>query len=250
MNERNVICDRRGMMRAAGLAAGAGLILGRPTWAEDAKPGTTPPPELTLMEDLTCQHAVVGRILMACQMGVIGQMQGAGSAAPPAPKGVAEAAQMLRAHVDDHHVKLEEDYIFPAVQKTGKFTDLISTLREQHAAARRLTDTMLQMTGAGSQNAGVEPLARTVMAYSQMIQAHTAYEETLLYPQFRTVLSDKDYEQLQKTVADADRKKLGAEGLPGLLAKVTDLEKSVGITGLAQFTPRLGEPVAREGSSR
>jgi hypothetical protein len=75
--------------------------------------------------------------------------------------------------------------------------------------------------------------------YSRMIQAHTAYEETLLYPQLRTVVSGSAYDQLEKTLRDADRKKFGTEGFSGLLAKVAELEKQAGIRGLAQFTPTM-----------
>jgi hemerythrin-like domain-containing protein len=185
---------------------------------------------------------------MTYQMAFNSQMQAAGGSGQPPVKSLATTAAMIRSVVEDHHIKLEEDHVFPLFQKAGKQTDLVNTLREQHATARRLTDTILQMTSGNGQNAGMEPLARHIMAYTHMIRAHTAYEETLLYPQIRAMLSENDYNQLQKTIADADRQKLGPEGFSGLLVKVTDLEKSVGITGLAQFTPKLGEPVARESS--
>jgi len=265
MAERNSIYSRRQMVRGTGLAAGATLILGQATWAADAgqddaqKTTTTPTmggvqkTQLTPMEDLTCQHAVVGRVLLVYTMGAVKGMGAAAGAAQPPMQTLATAASMLRSNVDDHHVKLEEEYLFPLFQKAGKQTDLIATLREQHAAARRLTDTILQMTGGAgaSSSSNTEPLARNLMAYVTMMQAHTAYEETLLYPQIRAVLSDTDYNQLQKTITDADRQKLGPEGIAGLLAKVADLERSAGITGLAQFTPKIAtESVARESAAR
>ncbi len=269
MNEKNVIYNRREMVRGAGLAAGL-LLLGQPTWAQDTakkdekdekdKTATgmgqtargkdiTSTEQLTVMEDLTCQHAVADRLLLTYQMALLGQMQAGGGPNQPPAKTLGTTAGMLRSLVEDYHAKLEEDHIFPLFQKANKQTDLVNTLREQHAAARRVTDAILQLTSGTSQNGGsMEPLVRHIMAYTQLIHAHTAYEETLLYPQIRAMLSDSDYNQLHKTIADADRQKLGPEGFSGLLAKVTDLEKSAGITSLAQFTPRLGEPVARESS--
>jgi len=167
---------------------------------------------------------------------------------PPMPmQSVTTAATMLRSMVEEFHAKFEEENVFPLFEKAGKLTDLVSTLRDQHAAAGRLTDSILQATRSTTGSAPTETLARNLMAYARMIEAHTAYEETLLYPQIRTVASDADYEQLWKALQEADQKKLGPAGISGLLSKVADLERSAGIMGLAQFTPKIGgEPVARE----
>ncbi len=89
-------------------------------------------------------------------------------------------------------------------------------------------------------------IARNAMAYLNMIRPHTAYEETSLYPQIRATLSDRDYEQLRRDLADAARTRLGPQGFSSLLQRVRELERSVGVTSLAQFTPRVGgAPVAR-----
>ncbi len=241
----------------AGAGAAAALILAPTAWAAEAdKKQTQPGAEtgtsmtergaLTPMEDLACQHAVARRVLLACQTSLIRE----GGSAEPAAKTLTAAATMLRSTVDEFHVKLEEDHLFPLFQKTGKFTDLVNTLREQHAAGRRLIDSILQASEQAGGNGNMESLVRNIMGYTRMLQAHTAYEETLLYPQIRVVASDADYDRLQKTLQDASRQKLGPQGFAGLLAKVADLEKSAGITGLAQFTPKIaGEAVVRPTST-
>ena len=250
MTERNTIYSRRDLVRGTGLVAGTALVLGQVAWGEGRERESTAKTELTPMEDLTCQHAVASRVLMVYEMSA-GRTGGVGTSAPPM-QAIATAAGMIRSNVEDYHMKLEEEHLFPLMQKSGKMNDLVSTLREQHAAGRRLTDAILQATSAGTgATAHSEAVSRNVLAYLNMIRAHTAYEESMLYPQIRAVLSDRDYDQLQKTLAEAGRKKLGPEGINGLLAKVADLERSVGITSLAQFTPRLGtEPVARENPAR
>jgi hemerythrin-like domain-containing protein len=254
MIENQSIYHRRDVVAGAG-AASAALILGSTVWAAEAdrnqaRPGTETGKSmieieknaLTPMEDLTCQHAVARRVLLVYQTGAAAT---AGSSQPPL-QALATAAAMMRSMVDDHHVQLEENYLFPLFQKAGQWADLVSTLREQHAAARRLTDSILQATQGAAGGTAPEGLARNLMAYVRMIQAHTAYEETLLYPQIRVVASEADYDRFQRTLQEADRKKLGPEGVAGLLDKVAALEKSVGITSLAQFTPKAGEPVAKE----
>ncbi len=239
MIENKSIYSRRHVVTGAGAA----LLLGQATWAAETGKSMTQKDVLTPMEDLACQHAVARRVLMVYRLNAAGEL-----GVPPMPmQSVTMAATMLRSMVEDFHVKFEEDNVFPLFEKADKLTDLVSTLRDQHAAARRLTDSILQATRNTTASAPTQALARDLMAYTRMIEAHTAYEETLLYPEIRTVASEADYEQLWKTLQDADRKKLGPEGVPGLLSKVADLERSAGIMGLAQFTPKIGgEPVARE----
>lgn len=123
-------------------------------------------------------------------------------------------------------------------QKTNKMTDLVTTLREQHTTAQRLTDYILLATEKG-EVADMETLMRNMRAYVRMLQAHTAYEETLLYPQIQAVASPAEFERLQTTLWQSDRDVFGPGGYAGLVAKVADLERSAGITGLAQFTPKL-----------
>jgi hemerythrin-like domain-containing protein len=258
MAERNTNYSRRDMVMGAGLAAGTTLILGQATWAEGKGESRgeargredIPKNQLTPMEDLTRQHALVSRVLTVYQM-TVRQTGGVGMSPPPM-QAIATATEMIRSAVDDFHVRLEEDYLFPLIQKTGKMGDLLSTLREQHAAGRRLTDVILQLTsGEAGGTPNMEALSRNILAYLNWIRPHTAFEESMLYPQIRATLPDRDYEQLQKTFAETTRKKLGTEGFNGLLQKVTELEKSVGVTSLAQWTPKVStEPVARETPTR
>lgn len=241
MFENESSYSRRRIVTGAGVAAGTALVLGQSAWAAENDTSATPsgrnamPKDaMTPMEDLTSQHALVGRILLVYQMSA---SKDAGMT-PPSPKVLATAAGMIRSAVDEYHVRIEEDYLFPLFEKSGQTANLVSTLRQQHAAGKRLNDTILQMASASTGSAGAEALAPHLLAYSRMIQAHTAYEETLLYPQIRSTLSDTDYDRLQRTMQEMSSKKLGPEGFAGMLAKVAELEKSAGITGLAQFTPK------------
>ncbi len=254
MIENTSIYSRRHVVAGAGAA----LIVGQATWAaqtgrnvqagknaqadRNAMPMQMPKGMMTPMEDLTSQHALLRRVLLVYQTATARES----GMTPPPTKVLATAAGMIRSMVDEFHVRLEEDYLFPLFQKSGQMTDLVSTLRQQHAAAKTLNDTILQMTGgttAGS--SGAETLAPHLMAFTRMMQAHTAYEETMLYPAIRSITSDADYDRLQKTMQDMDRQKLGPQGFAGMVAKVAELEKSAGITSLAQFTPKPGAPVAQ-----
>lgn len=253
MSERDVMYSRR-MMIGAGVTAGA-VLLGPSTWgAQGTKPdtgqkagqtaaGESQEPNMTATEALMRQHAVVSRLLLIydnASMPEAGATTTAAAASTtrPSAKVLASTAQLLRANVDDNHAQMEEQFVFPMFQKANKMTDLVATLREQHVAARKLTDSILRATEKG-ESSNAEALSADLKAYVRMIQAHTAYEETQLYPQIHTVMSPKGFEQLLTRIQDADNKALGAGGFAGLLAKITDLERSAGITSLAQFTPKV-----------
>jgi len=251
MRERNDVYSRRNVITGAGLAAGATLVLGQNAWAAQpqkdtsatrTRTDTSEKMEASIAEELMRQHAVANRLLLVYDTAVTPEL---GTDKPSGPA-VTSAAQMLRSTVDDFHVKFEEEHIFPLLQKSGKMGDLINTLREQHAAARTLTDEILKAREEGGGRPASEALARNIRAYVHMLQAHTAYEETLLYPQIRTVASASQYDQLNKALQDMSRTALGAQGFAGLVTKVGELEKSAGITSLAQFTPKAMRQTARE----
>jgi len=226
------------MMTGAGVAAGA-VLLGQNAWgqaqsAKEEKKERAEEMEVNAPEDLMRQHAVASRLLLIYDNAANPDSNWA----RPSAKALVSTAQMIRSNVDEHHMKLEEEIIFPLFQKGGTTTDLVTTLREQHTVARRLNDAILRAVEKGeSTTAG--SLIRDLRAYTRMLAAHTAYEETSLYPLLRTAVSPQEYEQMERTLHEADRKKMGPQGFAGLVAKVAELESTAGITGLAQFTERV-----------
>ncbi len=254
MTERTDVYSRRNMITGAGLAAGATLVLGQSAWAAQPQKKETTPPRTTTMpetsgraepsiaEELMRQHAIVSRLLLVYDTVITPEL---GTDKPSGPA-VTSTAQMLRSNVDDFHAKFEEEHIFPLFQKSGRMGDLVNTLREQHKAARTLTDDILKAREEGGGRPASETLARSIRAYVNMLQAHTAYEETLLYPQLQTVASPSQYNQIRKALQDASRTAMGTEGFAGLVNKVAELERSAGITSLAQFTPKAMRQTARE----
>lgn len=240
MRKGDDVYSRREMIAGAGIAAGATLALGQSAWAAQAKTDTADESQLSIPEQLMRQHAIADRLLLVYQTAVT---PATGAAQPPM-KVLATTAQMIRSNVDDFHVRLEEEQIFPLFQKSSKMTDLVNTLREQHATGRRLTDSILKATSVSAASANTGTLTNDLRAYIHMIQAHTAFEETLLYPQIRTVASAGDLDKVHKAILDAGRQRPASESFSGLLAKIADLDNAAGITGLAQFTPVAGRETA------
>ena len=145
---------------------------------------------------------------------------------------------MLRSMVEEFHVKLEEDNLFPLFEKSGQ----VDGPREHPARAARggRTPDRFHSPGDPEQRGQchTEALARNLMAYARMIQAHTAYEETLLYPQIRSVASDTDYDRLQKTLQDAESQEARSGGRCRPVEQGGGPGEIGGHQGLAQFTPK------------
>lgn len=263
MTQTNHITSRRNMIRGAGFAAGAAVMLGQTTWAAETgsrqdrgtgaatgQAGQTGQrqssnTEPTPIEDLSREHALADRLLLVYEVG-IGMPIGAAANArlgaatgQPQIKELMTAAGMLRQAVEDYHVRLEEDHLFPIFEKANQMTDMIAVLRQQHAAARNLTDAILRASSASGDAAGLDALRPHVLAYINMLRPHAAHEETVLYPQLRTIASADQINDLQQTFVEAEKKRLGAGGFNGMVAKVADLERSLNIHNLAMFTPKI-----------
>ncbi|MGE5295349.1 MAG: hemerythrin domain-containing protein [Solirubrobacterales bacterium] len=259
MIETNHIASRRDMIRGAGLAAGAVLALGETTWAAETNRQRTrrsetaaadrtgqqvPSTEPTPIEDLSREHALASRLLLVYEAS-IGMPVGVDTSARPAAapdqlrsKELLTAAGMLRQVVEDYHVRLEEDYLFPVFEKANRMTDMIAVLRQQHAAARSLTDAILKGAGGGDAASNLQAIQPHVQAYVNMLRAHAAHEETVLYPQLRAIASADEINQLQRTFAENEKKRLGVGGFNGLVTKVIDLERTLNLNNLAMFTPK------------
>jgi hemerythrin-like domain-containing protein len=201
---------------------------------------------VTPIEDLSREHALADRLLLVYEVGIgmpIGAAPSARAGAAtgqPQMKELTTAAGMLRQVVEDYHVRLEEDYVFPLFQKANQMTDMVAILRQQHAAARGLTDAILKASSGSGDAAGMDALRPHILAYIHMLRPHTAHEETILYPQLRAVASADQIAELQQTFMENEKKRFGAGGFNGLVTKVAELEQSLGINNLALFTPKLG----------
>ena len=131
--------DRRAFLRSAGiLLTGAAMIFPaiQPAQAksqekekEKKDEGVSPP------EDLMREHGVLRRILLIYE-DIQGRLNG-NKEFPP--ETLSSAASIIQKFIEQYHEKLEEDYLFPRFEKAGKLVELVTLLKEQHEAGRRLT---------------------------------------------------------------------------------------------------------------
>jgi hemerythrin-like domain-containing protein len=232
--------DRRVFLAGA---AGTGLVLiaggvraappadgKKPPAKEKEKGGDIPP-----TEDLMREHGVLRRVLLVYDEA--GRRLTAEDTSAIAV--VASAANIVRRFVEGYHEKLEEELVFPRLEKAGKLTDLTKTLRAQHAAGRRLTDAITKSAKAGKAATAEQrrALVADLQSFGRMYAPHAAWEDTELFPVYREQFTEAELDKLGDQFEDQEHKLLGSGGFEGSLKEVGDLERALGIHDLAKFTP-------------
>ncbi len=195
--------------------------------AEEEVPVTPP-------EDLMREHGVLKRILLIYREG-IRRLQ-AGDQAPA--QALNAAAGIIRSFIEDYHEHLEEQYVFPKLEQAGKLTDITTVLRTQHQRGRTLTDRMLGATtgAAAPDQPARDALVQDMSAFIRMYEPHEAREDTVVFPALRDVMPAKEFRDLAETFEDEEHRRFGQTGFQGVVDKVVDIEKSLGIYDLSQFT--------------
>jgi hemerythrin-like domain-containing protein len=150
------------------------------------------------------------------------------------------SATIIRKFVEDYHEKQEENYLFPRFKKANKLTDLVDTLLKQHNAGRALTSQIMQLTKSSNRtDTETHKLIQVLTSFNYMYRPHEAREDTVLFPAFRKLVSQHEYDSLGEEFEDNEHKHFGKDGFESMVAKVAEIEKTLGIYDLAQFTPKV-----------
>lgn len=229
----------------AGAATGTGLLLAGlaqttqaagPLNSAPTKGEATGPEEISPAEDLMREHGVLNRILLIYEESGR-RLRGGRDLRVDT---LAGAAKIVRTFIEDYHERLEEDHLFPRFEKAGKLVDLVKVLREQHQAGRRLTDLIAEWaTPATLKDAqGTERLSRSLRQFIRMYRPHESREDTVLFPALRGLMSEKEYDDLGERFEEREHQLFGDRGFEDVVARVADLEKTLGLYDLSQFTPK------------
>lgn len=235
--------DRRGavsLVAGIGFAASALMLPGcsKRTDEENGAPQSEGESEgeVTANEDLMREHGVLRRILIVYRETapkLTANPAGVDAAA------LANAAALFRTFGERYHEQLlEEQHIFPIVRKAGgKGGGLIDTLLAQHARGRAITDYILDRTKTGRIVSGDgERLAGAMTAFARMYEAHTAREDTVIFPEFKKTIGPKTYHELGEQFEEIEHREFGGDGFDIALDKVSGIERTLGLSDLAAFT--------------
>jgi hemerythrin-like domain-containing protein len=224
---------RRHILRVA--VAAPALLLGDAATAAGKKHAGEGEADVAPPEDLMREHGVLNRILLIYEES--GRRVEANGPSPLGP--LARAANLVRTFIEQYHERLEEDFLFPRFEKAGRLVDLVATLRRQHQAGRGLTETILRLADSSSPKppGDRKRLLEAMHLFVRMYRPHEAREDTVLFPALRDVVSPREFRALGEEFEDKEHALFGKSGFEGIVARVGEIEKSLGIFDLDQFTP-------------
>ncbi len=179
------------------------------------------------------EHGVLKRILLIYREG-IRRLQADDQL--PAQE-LNASAGIVRTFIEDYHEHLEEQYVFPRLEQAGKLAEITSVLRTQHQRGRTLTDRVLAATSGTPDQPTRAALGQDMSAFVRMYEPHEAREDTVVFPALRDVMPAKEFRDLAETFEDEEHRRFGPAGFEGVLDKIADIERNLGIYDLSQFTP-------------
>ena len=225
--------QRRALIKSS-LLIGSGVALSSlPLWAKEQKGEKETP----AVEDLMREHGGLNRILLIYE-NIVMRMDQKKDFDPDLLK---KSASIIKNFIEDYHEKLEEEYIFPRMQQVNHLTDLVNVLKSQHEAGRKLTQLILMLANTNSVKSEEErgKLKSAMLAFVKMYRPHEAREDTLLFPEFKKLTSDKEYKQLGDKFEDREHQLFGKEGFEGIVTQIGEIEKNLGLYDLSQYTPKI-----------
>lgn len=190
---------------------------------------------VTPPEDLMREHGVLKRVLLMYREG-IRRLQADDETPVHA---INAGAGIIRSFIEDYHEHLEEQYVFPPLEQANKLADTTAVLRTQHQRGRTITDRVLAATAAAaaSDKPAREALIQGMAAFIRMYEPHEAREDTVVFPALRDVVPAAQFRDLAEMFEDEEHRRFGQRGFEGVVDNVADIEKSLGIYDLSQFTP-------------
>lgn len=226
---RNFLLRSTAILGLAAFCGPAELLAAPPQQAKIAD--VTPP------EDLMREHGVLRRLMLIYDE--LGSRLRRGADFPMAT--LTGASGLIRRFIEDYHEEDEEEYLFARFNQAGKMVDLVKVLYEQHQAGRKLTAQLQSLsTAANLKKAEARvKVADLLASFNRMYRPHAAREDTVLYPAFRTIVSPADFDALGDIFEDKETKLFGKDGFEKIVVQVGDLEKTLGIYALGEFTPKV-----------
>ncbi len=191
--------------------------------------------EVTATEDLMREHGVLRRALLVYQETAT-RLRNA-STIPSEP--LQKTAKLFRDFGEEYHEKkLEEVYIFPIVKKAGgPAAGYADVLMAQHQRGREITDFILASTASPKISTGtVKSFATALESLVRMYEHHTAIEDTIVFPAWKGTLNSKQFDEMNEKFEEIEHQQFGEDGFETALNQIAQIEQSLGLSDLAQFT--------------
>jgi hemerythrin-like domain-containing protein len=228
--------------RAEPEPAGSSALTAPSTTTNAAQPAKEEKGEdVSATEDLMREHGVIRRVLVVYREAAA-RLRTKSATLPP--DALQKAAKLMRTFGEDYHEKqLEEAHIFPAVMK-GKsdLAGLVNTLIAQHQRGSEITEYVVAVTQKTIGTQAAEPLARSLEAFARMYEEHAAFEDTIVFPAWKKVLSPKELDEMGDRFEDIEHKTFGKDGFDDAVDQIDAIEKTLGIDLAGFMAPAPPKP--------
>jgi len=190
--------------------------------------------EVNATEDLMREHGVLRRCLLVYEESVA-RLRANASAVPP--DALQKTATLFRAFGEEYHEKkLEETHIFPAVQKAGGLAAAyVGVLIAQHQRGREITDYIISVTSAGKLG-NTADFSRALETFARMYQHHAAVEDSIIFPAWKQTMTKDELDKISDDFEVIEQQEFGKDGFEDAVKKIADIEASLGLADLGQFT--------------
>jgi hemerythrin-like domain-containing protein len=228
-NRPSTLSSRRAALTAA-VGLGGALALAGCSKADGRGEG------VPAVEDLMREHGVLRRILVVYREVALALRANPGGVDAAA---LGQAAALFKTFGEDYHErKLEERHIFPAVRAAGGVAAaLVGTLLAQHDRGREITAFIQTATAGGGIGPGqAEPLARALETFARMYEAHTAFEDTIVFQAWRKSLGKEQLDRAGDQFEAIEREQFKGDGFDMAVDQVSAIERRLGLGDLARYT--------------
>ncbi|AYV78310.1 MAG: hemerythrin [Edafosvirus sp.] len=192
--------------------------------------------ETTPIEDLMREHGLLNRVLIIYDECV----NKINNNHPLDIKIIYYAAIVIKTFIENYHEKTEENYVFPLLKKYGKDIHLVDELYKQHQIGRIFTNNIIKLSHMELLNNEQKiKLANYIRLFVKMYRYHESREDTVIFQDFKNLLSKKDYMELGEIFEKEEERVIGKNGYEKYLDIVVLLEKKLGIHDLSIITHEL-----------
>lgn len=222
--------DRRSFLVQSASAVGvAGLVLA----GCHKKSSDHEEADVTPVEDLMREHGLLRRIMYVYDEAARRLEQNAETPLDA----LGDAAGLVRRVIEDYHEQIEEQHVFPRFEDAKRLTELVATLRRQHAAGRAVTTRIRELAKTHLDDADRNRLANALRGFNHMYRPHAAREDTDLFPAFYELVGAARYRELGERFEEIETEKLGEHGFEHALGDVEQIERAFGVSQLSMLMP-------------
>ncbi|MEN6474392.1 MAG: hemerythrin domain-containing protein [Syntrophaceae bacterium] len=163
------------------------------------------------IEELKHEHAIIMKVLDAAAFEVMRISQ----TYKINPGKMAAMLDFFKGFVDRCHHTKEELHLFPLMERRGQPRDTgpLAVMLEEHTLGRiylKTASKALSLVDKGDQ-ASIDEVGGNLGAYVDLLKAHIAKENNVLFPLADSLLSPEDRSELKKAFAEVEERIMGPE---------------------------------------